>query len=301
MSNIRAFMYHDVRDLEDTKFPERYKLKSFLNVKQFENQIDYIKNNYTIIKSSDILDIDLKEEKKDYAILTFDDGLKDHYKNVYSYLNKHNIPATFCVASRPILEHHIIDSHKIQFILASTDEKKLTDVILHILAKNYDHLKQNIWDKYSISKWKNNWWTPEMVFITNCLRDNTHIIDDLFTEYVGIDSEQFSKDLYLNVNEIEEISNNKLMTIAGHGYTSTDLTKVFSPYNDIKKSIEFIKKYTDKIIFSYPNGGYMGVVKYLRELNCSVSFTTEPKTITELDDFNPLLFPRYDAPQKLPL
>ena len=42
MGSIRAFMFHDIRDLEDTKYPERYKLKSFLRRNQFEFQISKI-------------------------------------------------------------------------------------------------------------------------------------------------------------------------------------------------------------------------------------------------------------------
>lgn len=78
MGSIRAFMFHDIRDLEDTKYPERYKLKSFLRRNQFEFQISKIMSKYQIISSLDIKKIDLNNNI-DYAVLTFDDGLRDHY------------------------------------------------------------------------------------------------------------------------------------------------------------------------------------------------------------------------------
>ena len=46
MSTIRAFMFHDVRDLTETKFPTRYNLKSFLDKTQFLHQLDFINNKY---------------------------------------------------------------------------------------------------------------------------------------------------------------------------------------------------------------------------------------------------------------
>ena len=36
---IKAFMFHDIRDHDNTKYIERYKLKSFMTVKEFKNQL----------------------------------------------------------------------------------------------------------------------------------------------------------------------------------------------------------------------------------------------------------------------
>ena len=53
-ATIRAFMFHDIRNLNETKYPSRYELKSFINKKQFEFQIDYICANYTIIRGDEV-------------------------------------------------------------------------------------------------------------------------------------------------------------------------------------------------------------------------------------------------------
>ena len=55
-----------------------------------------------------------------------------------------------------------MNTHKIQFILASADEKIIKDEILSL----FDN-KEEIWKEYSVTKWKNNWWSKEMIFITN--------------------------------------------------------------------------------------------------------------------------------------
>ena len=34
---IKAFMFHDIRNHGDTKYIERYKLKSFMTVDEFKN------------------------------------------------------------------------------------------------------------------------------------------------------------------------------------------------------------------------------------------------------------------------
>ncbi len=87
MSSLRTFMYHDVRDTEDTKFPGRYNLKSFLNLEQFEKQVKFIAENYDIISPEDYKFINFNDDNDHkFAILTFDDGLVDHYNNVLPIL-----------------------------------------------------------------------------------------------------------------------------------------------------------------------------------------------------------------------
>jgi hypothetical protein len=118
-------MYHDIRD--DKKYPKRYGLKSFLDVNKFKKHLDLLTNRYEIIRTSDIpnvIDVD-----GNYAILTFDDGLKDHY-HITELLLSHGINGMFLVPTLPITDGRIIHSHKIQFLLASEDEKILSKKVL---------------------------------------------------------------------------------------------------------------------------------------------------------------------------
>jgi len=296
---IRAFMYHDVRDLDETIFPKRYELRSFLRKKAFLNQIEYIKNNYTIIKSNEILNLDLHKAKENFAVLTFDDGLLDHYW-VFNELKKQNVPATFCIPVLPVTKSHIIDSHAIQFIIASAGEERLVN---YLLKSESGFSKPLIFAHYSQTSWKKNWWSKEMIFITNYLRSKNYTsILDLFKKFVSKDIDLFCKKLYLSVPHIEEMANHKLMTIAGHNSTSTNYIKLKNSFEDIDSMTQFLNRYSDKLMLSYPNGGYNDMIlRKLREDNYKIGFTTEPKTISDLDEYDSLLFPRYDAPQKLPL
>ena len=52
--DVRAFMYHDVRDMKDTAFKTRLGLKSFLSTLQFKNQLKYITERYEIISAYDL-------------------------------------------------------------------------------------------------------------------------------------------------------------------------------------------------------------------------------------------------------
>ena len=284
MGTIRSFMFHDIRNLENTNYPKRYNLKSFLNEDQFSYQIDKIRNRYKIISSLDIKNIDIKNDNSDYAVLTFDDGLSDHY-NVYKYLKSLKLSGTFLVPRMPIIENKVMNTHKIQFILASSDEKTIKDEILSL----FDN-KDEIWKEYSVTKWENNWWSKEMIFITNFLRrykddkiNNYQLTNYLFNKFVSKDEFDFSKSLYLNEENIEEMSNSG-MIIGGHGNISENLLLIDDYKSDINDSKKFISKYSSEFIFSYPNGGYNeNIKKYMSDVDCQLSFTVNQFTITELD------------------
>lgn len=302
MGTIRAFMFHDIRNLENTSYPERYNLKSFLNEEQFKFQVDKIRNKYKIVSSFDIKNIDIKNDNNDYVVLTFDDGLSDHY-NVYKHLRSLKLSGTFLVPKMPVVEHKVMNTHKIQFILASTNETVIKNEILNL----FDN-KDEIWEEYSSTKWKKNWWSKEMIFITNFLRrykddkiDNYQLTNYLFDKFVTKDEFNFSKDFYLNEKNIEEMSNNG-MIIGGHGDISENLLLIDNYKLDIGESKKFISNYSNEFVFSYPNGGYNEDIKnYMNDIKCSLSYTIKPFTITELDDLDYLEFPRYDSPQKIEL
>ena len=60
----------------------------------------------------------------------------------------------------------MIHSHKIQFILAASNEKELVKDILSNFTDN-----ETIWPHFSHTEWKDNWWSKEMIFVTNFLRN----------------------------------------------------------------------------------------------------------------------------------
>lgn len=294
---IKAFMYHDIRDVKDTLFKSRIALKSFLRVDQFKSQLSYIKKKYKIISIYDLPNID---DNRDYAILTFDDGLKDHYR-VASMLSDEKIPASFFIPVNAVENRKIIKSHKIQFILDSAEEKWVVRDIFNSL-KAFGEEERGLWKTYSLSKWKNNWWSPEMVFVTNILRTHkkgSELTDLLFADLVTSDEASFCEDFYLTENNVSDLVSSN-MQVGGHGYLSESLT-LLDQENDIAKSLNYVKKFhKNNLAFSYPNGSYdSSTLRIMEELGCKFAFTTKQIDVDNKASF--LEIPRYDAPQYLPL
>ena len=81
--SISVVTYHYVREIKKSKYPN---IKG-LEFVEFKDQINYLVKNYEIISTEDLINEDFDNRKKN-IILTFDDGLTDHYKYVYPFLKK---------------------------------------------------------------------------------------------------------------------------------------------------------------------------------------------------------------------
>jgi peptidoglycan/xylan/chitin deacetylase (PgdA/CDA1 family) len=233
-----------------------------------------------------------------YAVMTFDDGLIDHY-DVLPLLDKYKIIGTFFIPGNVLDKNFIIDSNQVQLLESEVDMHTLAQEILDLLGDE----KEEAWDKYSKSKFRVNTWPKEKTFITNCLRDHPKdLLNPLFRKYISNDYESISDMFYLNEKQIIEMSNANHV-IGGHGFTSKNLLlfDTSEMVKDLYLTKEFVSKYQSKFIFSYPNGRYNDViVESLKSFDCQYSFTTEDKSLTEFDIYEDLKLPRYCAPQRIP-
>ena len=319
-SKITILMYHDVRNLDQTKFPKRYSLKSFLREQQFRNQIKYIKKYYNVVSAKQILDsIENKNSlPKNPILLTFDDGLADHYNVVCPILVEEKIvgcffvPVDACKNKKPFL------AHKVQYILAGAETeqilvKEIFDLLPAFRQKGYPIEEDNkLWSTYSQSLWVNNWWSQEMVFVTRLLREDVlpnlvrdELVDLLFKKFAYSDEKELADDLYMNVQQIKSLKAS--MEIGGHGFASVNLATLnpSQQRKDIEDTCNFLRteilNNDDDFIFSYPNGGYnQDTVDILKQTGCKAAFTVEPTLCSESHLSNMLTLPRLCAPQQFP-
>ena len=204
-AKVTIVMYHYVRDLENSNFPRI----NGLDTKQFKDQIAYF-NTSLPLKS---------------LLLTFDDGYIDHYTNVFPILIENGIQGSFFPPVRAITEHKVLDVNKIHFILAACDNLLglVNDVfeLLNIYRDGYD-LKSNeyYYDKLAQAS---RFDSCETIFIKRLLQVElpedlrSLIADSLFEKYVGIPECLFSRELYLNIDQIKTMKHFG-MHIGSHGF-----------------------------------------------------------------------------------
>jgi hypothetical protein len=294
-------MLHDIREFDESFFPERYKLPYFLVPKQFNNIINNLQaQNSNLCSFSKKLTISKDNINNDDTLLTFDDGLKDHLSIARNLASK-NIRACFFIPSGPVFENSIIDSHKIQFILASVSSQEIINFINNSFQYSFNSSHESL-NEYYTSRWPNNIWSKEMVFVTRVLREypdkswKRQLINDLFYKYVSLDSKAFSNDFYLSKDDVLEIASLGHI-IGGHGHYSYDLR--FEDFETIESEIfkmnEFLSNLNQDVkYYAYANGGYNEyVINKLRECNFELAFTTGHRSAQKSDD--PLEIPRIDA------
>src|ERR1700733_2186665 len=132
--SLTIVMYHYVRDLERSRFPE---IKG-LSIERFCRQLDFIQSRHTPITVQDLFDAQAfkKALPPDPILLTFDDGYSDHFANVFPLLDARGIQGCFFPPAQAILEHRVLDVNKIQFILAAvSDVGSLVDQVFSSLSE----------------------------------------------------------------------------------------------------------------------------------------------------------------------
>ena len=167
--------------------------------------------------------------------------------------------------------------------------------LLKTISKEFD-IKDDYLEQFRISKWSNNIWSNEMVFITRILREfktsseRNYLLDNLFSQFVSSDQKDFANNFYLSIEQVKEISEMGHL-IGGHGNKSKDLLYCTIPEikDEILISNEFISQFNSGLkIYAYANGGFNDyAIKLLNALNFQKAFTTnlENQGSSNLDQY----------------
>ena len=87
-------MYHYVRPIS-----QNYPYFKNLDIETFKRQLDYFEDEYGFISKEDYFYAIKNRKKIDGVVLSFDDGLKDHYLHVLPELKKRNLWGTFYITT----------------------------------------------------------------------------------------------------------------------------------------------------------------------------------------------------------
>jgi peptidoglycan/xylan/chitin deacetylase (PgdA/CDA1 family) len=265
-SKVTIVMYHYVRDIHNSRFP---KIRG-LETKLFKEQIAYFKKHYSIITMEELIcaiDKNISLPPKS-LLLTFDDGYIDHYTNVFPILVQNGIQGSFFPPARAITENIVLDVNKIHFTLAACN--CLSDIVrdsfelLNRYREQFD-LKSNDYYYNKLAK-KTRFDEAETIFVKRLLQVElpeylrSLITNILFEKYVGIPEVTFSRELYLNVDQLK-IMKQFGMHIGSHGFNHYWLNSLAKKEqdNEVKESIIFLNKLGiqgDYWTMCYPYGAF---------------------------------------------
>ena len=313
-SEVTVVMYHYVRDLKNSRYPN---IKG-LDIEKFKKQIKFFKENYNFVRIEDLIEYYKNPKEKELPekaiLLTFDDGYKDHYTYVLPVLLENNIQGSFYIPTKCFQDKKVLDVNKIHFILESCigEEEKILKEIEEYLEKNKDSRILLSYDdyfkEYAIDS---RFDKKEVIFIKRMLQVvlpedyRKKLVDILFKKYVCtigdkiISERAFWEELYLTPEQIRMME--KLgMHIGFHSHDHVWLNSLSKEEQEfqIESSINYFKEIgikTEKMTLSYPYGGYNEEsVELIKKYEIPLAFTTKV-AITDLNKDENYALPRLDT------
>lgn len=301
--SLTIIMFHYVRPISKSKFPN---IKG-LELESFIKQLNYLEENYSIVRSEDVLEAIIKEKKlPDNACwLTFDDGFKDHIDYVMPELVKRKLSGAFFPSRVSIVENKISDVHAIHYILSCCNDSKNLVYELNSLCFQNGLKKDKLEFLFSKYARRNRFDSGDIIYIKRMLQHvlpkeiRNNITTSLFKKYVNKNQLEFAKEIYMSTDEVSKLIKNE-MYVGSHGDTHEWLDNLneSEQRKEILSSIEFLEQVgapTSNWIMCYPYGAYNNItLDLLIKFGAKIGLTTEP-AIAKIGKVNPLLLPRLDT------
>ena len=219
-----AVMFHYVRPLENSEL-------RYLEIEQFKTQIDILQAKYGLINRTQWEEFRATGRKPIGALLTFDDGLKDHFEFVLPYLFDRNIFAIFYICTNPLnnltlpvhLMHYLLSNHKAFDIWH--------DFIAGGLPKDFNKVFD---DKSELAYVHRDHTQPEKELkkLINYASEDIgqkDLLVDIFAKKTNLTQSDFIESWYMSESEILEIAS-KGFEIGSH----TCSHRLMSRLNDVE-------------------------------------------------------------------
>jgi peptidoglycan/xylan/chitin deacetylase (PgdA/CDA1 family) len=298
---MKAIMYHYVRPA-----PAQLPYFRYLHVEDFVRQLDWFAENNGFITREQFDDAVRTGHAPDGVVLTFDDGLADHYQYVFPLLKERGLFGLFYVCTLPYENGRLLDVHRIHLLLGRLGGP----AALHRLSGHLTddmlgdaHVRE--FQQATYDNQENDEATTTFKRTLNYLisyRYRQGILDRLFAEEFG-DSEYGVDDFYLTTDQIREMHAGG-MIIGSHGASHHVFSKlpVAVQREEISRSMDYLSNIvgTRVTTFCYPYGGRhtftRDTVALLEDAGSLFCFNVNPRDVTSDDLINaPQTLPRYDC------
>lgn len=293
-------MYHYVRNMHETGYPE---IKGLL-IDKFVGQLNYILRNNSVIRLDDYIEFlnGKKNIPNNACILTFDDGFKDHYLNVFPILKDKGLYASFFPITQPLTEFIVPAVHKTHFLLAKIGSRTFADEFNQILKKEFQGLVKKYFVDDKHKKERKYRWDDVLTanlkwaIATIPLQPKVNILNQIFSRYFQNEKE-FCKGLYMKWDEMREMREEG-MSFGSHSHTHSSLSQL--PQKEQIREIKYSKKILEKNIktkiklFSYPHGAFNKTTVDILRKDFICGLTTDVG-VNVGNNINPYILKRLDT------
>ncbi len=277
-------MYHYVRPLSRSRYP---KIRG-LDLNKFFHQLDYIDANFRVVSVEQVIEAwhGGKRLPEKAAVLTFDDGLIDHYSFVFPALAERGWSGAFFPPARAVVERRLLDVHATHHILASADcSQAVEDFILDFL-KSEPQLYSTIQERKRGMDLSSRFDPPATIFVKRLLQREVpsglreELLGRLIKRFVGVSPSLLANELYVTSDQLR-VMERAGMHVGGHGWDHHWLSHLAPEQQEVE--IDRTREFLDGLgagrrewTFAYPYGDYnQDTLKLLRQKQCCLAFTTK--------------------------
>lgn len=270
----------------------RYPAIKGISVAEFKGQIQFVKRHYNVLTLAQChAAIEANAPlPPNGLLLTFDDGLLDHFTVAFPILMNEGLTGAFFPPGEAIAEGKVLDVHKIHYILASVSNiEALVEEIFNYLdeIRDVDRISvaanEELWKQYAVATRLD---CAEVIFVKHILQAGLpmlirkQIIQQLFSRMVTSDEVAFASELYLTQDQMRTMFACG-MEFGSHGWRHDWLNTMSEQeqVTDIDRSIEFLKScgvWTPDWSMCYPYGRYNATtINVLKSRRCRSAFTVD--------------------------
>ncbi len=298
---MKAVMYHYVRPA-----PADLPYFRYLHVEDFERQLDWFAQNHRFVTAEDMEKARATGRAPEGFILTFDDGLSDHYDYVLPLLRERGICGFFYISTAPYETDRLLDVHRIHLLLGRLGG----NTALSLLQRHLDdamlgHAHVQEFREGTYKNQDNDRATTIFKRTLNYLISYEYrrtLLDQIFAEEFGEEAE-LVRSFYLTPQQIVEMDRAG-MVVGSHGVHHY----VFSKLSDAEQETEISESFATLSgligrpidTFCYPYGGRHSftdaTIALLERAGSAFSFDVNPCDATD-EDFSGArqALPRYDC------
>jgi peptidoglycan/xylan/chitin deacetylase (PgdA/CDA1 family) len=272
--NLTVMMYHYVRDVGDAA--EAGSGIPGLPTQEFSAQVDQLAREYEMVGWDDVRGAVLEQKAlpERACLLTFDDGVCDHYLNVFPELRPRNVSGLFFTMARRD-ENDIPLPHKLHYLIAHLGLERMREEIWNRLNETQRETYLAAEAQYSL-RWKSRTDVVKGVFQRELAPEINPILTELLEQYVGTEPE-LARRLFLSEGQIREMRADG-MHFGGHSQTHPwfDFIDATQREKEIRASREWLATVEQApFAFAYPYGGlHTDAPHYLQQNDFRAAFTT---------------------------
>lgn len=228
---------------------------------EFSHQIEMLSQLGSFISAGDMLhalsDQDVYGDRPKF-LLTFDDGLQDHWNYVLPIIDSMSVPAVFFANTQSAEQKTLVMVHKLHFLLSNHSEEKIWG-LLEKEVYNKLHIKIHLFSKNQLVNRYGSDKVKQIKYLINFQMNYSaasHIIDQVYRKLDDTDEAHHACAHYMSWDQLTVLHERGYLGSHGHQHCNYAKLSPAEVEADIAKAATLFEKHTGSTppTFAYPYG-----------------------------------------------